>query len=81
MRGRREQLALGIVLVRRYVPESPRWLMVRARHPEALVIVAAFCDKNQAYTFEQWAAGPVTIADTLLYLEVARARILEQARA
>jgi MFS family permease len=32
-------LALGIVLVRRYVPESPRWLMVRARHPEALAIV------------------------------------------
>jgi MFS family permease len=26
-------LALAIVLVRRYVPESPRWLMVRARHP------------------------------------------------
>jgi MFS family permease len=34
-------LALGIVLVRRYVPESPRWLMVRARHPEALAIVSA----------------------------------------
>jgi len=34
-------LALCIVLVRRYVPESPRWLMVRARHPEALAIVAA----------------------------------------
>ena len=34
-------LALAIVLVRRYVPESPRWLMVRARHPEALAIVEA----------------------------------------
>ena len=32
-------LALAIVLVRRYVPESPRWLMVRARHAEALAIV------------------------------------------
>src|SRR6185436_6078008 len=34
-------LALAIILVRRYVPESPRWLMVRARHPEALAIVEA----------------------------------------
>jgi MFS family permease len=34
-------LAIAIVLVRRYVPESPRWLMVRERHHEALAIVAA----------------------------------------
>jgi len=34
-------LALGIMLVRRWVPESPRWLMVRGRHAEAEKIVAA----------------------------------------
>jgi MFS family permease len=34
-------LALSILLVRRYLPESPRWLMVRGRHAEALAIVDA----------------------------------------
>jgi MFS family permease len=32
-------LAIATVLVRRYVPESPRWLMVRDRHAEAQAIV------------------------------------------
>jgi MFS family permease len=32
-------LAVAILLVRRFVPESPRWLMVRDRHTEALAII------------------------------------------
>jgi MFS family permease len=34
-------LALAIMVVRRFVPESPRWLMVRGRHAEAGAVVDA----------------------------------------
>jgi MFS family permease len=33
-------LALGIMIVRRFVPESPRWLLVRGQRAEAEAIVA-----------------------------------------
>jgi MFS family permease len=42
-------LALAILLVRRYLPESPRWLTVRARHDEAEAIVAAIEQQCQPY--------------------------------
>ena len=33
-------LAIGIMLVRRYLPESPRWLMVHGKHEEAEQLVS-----------------------------------------
>src|SRR5205823_6117947 len=32
-------LAIAVVLVRRHVPESPRWLMLHGRHDDAVAVV------------------------------------------
>jgi MFS family permease len=54
-------LGLGMLLVRRHVPESPRWLIVRGRHGEAEAEVARI-EAEVAARHGTLAAAPVALA-------------------
>jgi len=56
--------AAGLVILRlrRFLPESPRWLMTHGRHDEAVAVVAAIeCRLPAGHTFAAPAAAPVRL--------------------
>ncbi|MFJ6082954.1 MFS transporter [Streptomyces sp. NPDC092369] len=69
-------LALVILLVRRHVPESPRWLLIHGKEEEAERIVSSIEERVEAETGEQLPApeGEITIhqRESISFLEIGR---------
>jgi MFS family permease len=72
-------LGLGILLVRRQVPESPRWLFIHGREEEAERIVDRIEAEVRAETGQEFAepGDPITVRqrDAIPFREIARAAI------
>jgi MFS family permease len=66
-------LALAIVLVRKWIPESPRWLMIRGRHDEAETIVRGIEARSRvAAGAKDIRSIPILATEHLKVVEVGR---------
>ena len=72
-------LGLGILLVRRHVPESPRWLFIHGREEEAERIVDQIEEEVRAETGAELPEPASTITvrqrDAIPFREIARDRL------